>query len=244
MAVSKVRGGELQRWAQTLPEITGVLSITPHYRSRVIELGAIGQGNALMSFPKRFASKGSPSEYTSPNNAALAARTQALLSDQHPVVKGQAPGLQHTTWMPLLHLRPAADVPVVELALPFVSDRELFELGGLLAPLRHDNVMIMCSGNLTHNLATVGTRQGVAPWAAAFDEWVLRTLDDGDYDAIVDWRRAAPRPYLAHPDDGGHFDVLLIGLGAALAAGTPKSLRFPIDGFEFGTLSKRAIELR
>ncbi|MEM6989164.1 MAG: class III extradiol ring-cleavage dioxygenase [Myxococcota bacterium] len=192
---------------------------------------------------RRFQSKGAPTEYRSPDNAALHRRAEALLANDHAVKHGSPGGLQHTTWMPLLHLRPQADVPVVELALPFVTDRELFELGRTLAPLRDEGVMLLCSGSLTHNLATLGQGDGVAPWAQQFDEWVLRTIDDGDYDALIDWRRAAPHAFIAHPDDGGHYDVLLIGLGAATATAKPVA-RYPVSGFEMGTLAKRGIELR
>ena len=244
LAVDPIRGPELRAWGQEWPAIRGILSITPHYRAPRIELGAIGPGVALRTYPRRFLPDVGELRYPSPTNETLASRVKDVLQRaSHDPASSDRRGLDHTTWMPLLHLQPAAAVPVLEIALPFVADRELFELGRALSPLRYESVVLLASGNLTHNLAMLGTGDAVAPWAREFDSWVAATLARGDLDALVDWRRAAPTPYLAHPDDGGHFDVLLVALGYAAASGNLASVRFPVEGFEEGSLSKRCVEI-
>lgn len=242
LATSRRRGDVLAGWGRSLPRPRGIVTMTPHVRSVGVALGAVGRGHALMSFPRRFASsRVLEMDYPSPPNDELAARVEELLTGRRAVTRGEQRGLDHTSWMPLSHLAPEAHAPVLELAMPFASDRELFELGGDLAPLRREGVLIVASGNLTHNLAAMGGSD-TAPWARNFDAWVARRLADGDVEALVAWRRAAPRAYVAHPDDGGHYDVLLFALGAAVGGGDAPEASFPHTGFE-GSLSERCVEL-
>lgn len=242
LGTDPVRGAALAAWGRALPRPTGVVALTPHYRSvGHAEIGAVGPGRALASFPRAFAAHAGPVVYASPDNTALARKVEEAV----PGIARSADrrGFDHTVWMPLKHLRPAADLPVVEVALPFAPDPELFALGRALAPLRRQGVLLLCSGNVVHNLAMIGDPRPPVPWARRFDEWIAESLETHALDRIVDWRRAAPEPYLAHPDDGGHLDVLLVGLGAYAAFGATGAVRFPEVGFDPGSLSKRAIEL-
>ena len=188
-------------------------------------------------------------DYPSPDNAALAGTVRDLLAPLEPTVDAERAGFDHTSWMPLHHMLPKADVPVVEIALPFAREAELFALGKRLAPLRHEGVLILASGNATHNLASISVEPAAtappAKWAAEFDAWLAKTLGTRDVAALLDWRARGPSAWLAHPDDGGHYRVLLVALGAAVGGGsTFESARFPVEGFETPTLSKRCIELR
>lgn len=241
LAVSRERGGELRAWGAALEPPRGVLAVTPHVRSRGLALSAIGPGRALISFPRQFLPNADRFRYATPDNAALVERVAGLLEPRGPVARGRA-GLNHTVWQPMMHLRPQADVPIVELALPFgTTDAELFAIGQALAPLRDEGVWILCSGNLTHNLGQMRVGGALPDYARRFDEWTAGRLEALDFGAVVDWRNVAPNPYLAHPDDGGHFDVLLVGLGAA--ADGARRVTFPVEGWEAGGLSKRSVQI-
>jgi len=249
LVVDPVRGPELRAWGVSLPQPRGVVVLTPHYRARGLSLGHVGQGRGLYSFPESMRSSVPAGlDYPSPDNTALAATVRDLLAPLEPTVDAARAGFDHTTWMPLHHMLPKADVPVVEIALPFAQEAELFALGRRLAPLRHEGVLILASGNATHNLASISGEAAAnaspAQWAADFDAWLAKTLAAKDVAALLDWRARAPSAWLAHPDDGGHYRVLLVALGAAVGGGsTFESVRFPIEGFETPTLSKRCIEL-
>lgn len=94
---------------------------------------------------------------------------------------------------------------------------------------------------MTHNLAAMDFVSPPPHWASEFDAWAAETIAGTQVDALVDWRHKAPAVDLAHPDDGGHFRVLLLALGAALGTGAPR-VTFPITGFE-ATMSKRCVQL-
>ncbi len=236
------RLAELRGWGARLTKPSGILAMTPHYGSRRLELGSTGRGFAMYDLPdaiKRRVPQGL--DYATPPSVALAERVDALLGAGTRLARGDRPGFDHTTWMPLRCLFPDADVPVLEVAYPYVPEVEAFALGRRLAPLRDEGVLFVASGGMTHNLAAMDLEADAPTWAREFDTWATERITALDVDALVDWRARAPAANLAHPDDGGHYRVLLVALGAALAAGAA-SVTFPVTGFE-ATMSKRSVEL-
>jgi 4,5-DOPA dioxygenase extradiol len=243
IVIDAARKAELSVWGAALPRPRGIVVLTPHYRARGHQIGHVGKGHAQYDFPARFRAGIPDLEYATPPNDALAGRTKALLGDVS--FARDRPGFDHTSWMPLILMFPGADIPVVEVAMPFALEPELFALGRSLAPLRDEGVLILASGSLTHNLASadLSGSTSVPPWAAQFDEWVKKTLLARDVASLLDWR-SAPSATLSHPDDGGHYRVMLVALGAAVGSGSSfSSARFPAEGFELGSVSKRCIEL-
>jgi 4,5-DOPA dioxygenase extradiol len=62
----------------------------------------------------------------------------------------------HGVWMPLLHMYPEADIPVIEISLPIEMNAEqIYKIGQVLAPLREQQILLIGSGSITHNLSEV-----------------------------------------------------------------------------------------
>jgi 4,5-DOPA dioxygenase extradiol len=221
--------------------------MTPHFASRRLQLGSTRQGFAMYNLPgplKRQLPQ--DLEYATPPSAMLADAVEARVKGAYEVTRvPDRRGFDHTTWIPLRNLYPKADVPVLELGYPYLSDQGLFDLGRKLAPLRDDGYVFFASGGVTHNLAAVdfsAKAQVVPAWSKEFDAWAAEALEHRALDALVDWRHKAPAAELAHPDDGAHFRVLLVALGIASAAGGPARTTFPVVGYEMG-MSTRCIEI-
>uniref|UniRef100_A0A0D3EWZ6 Extradiol ring-cleavage dioxygenase class III enzyme subunit B domain-containing protein n=1 Tax=Oryza barthii TaxID=65489 RepID=A0A0D3EWZ6_9ORYZ len=93
-----------------------------------------------------------------------------------------------------------------------------YDLGRALAPLRDDGVLILGSGNATHNLscmAPVAEGTPVPRWEAEFDGWLQEALlAGGRHDDVKQYEEKAPHGKMAHPSPD-HFLPLHVALGAA-----------------------------
>lgn len=180
-------------------------------------------------------------EYPAPGDPALARRAVSLVGEQRAALRGDW-GLDHGTWSVLLHAYPAADVPVVQLSIDGrLPPAEHLAIGRRLAPLRDEGVLLLGSGNVTHNLRLAFTamrtgERSTPDWARRFDADVARAVADHDHAFLV----RAPESddgRLSHPTPD-HYLPLLYVAGAS-QPGEP--VGFPIEGFDLGSLSMRSI---
>ena len=150
-------------------------------------------------------------------------------------------GLDHGAYVPLVAMYPEADVPVLQISMPALVPKELFDLGRALAPLRGEGVVVFGSGFLTHNMA-YAFRPGIPSWAREFDEWVRDALSRFDVDALLDFQKRAPEAQTALPT-WEHYAPVLVAAGAASAATGQPRVTFPIEGFWMeGAFTKRSVQ--
>lgn len=177
-------------------------------------------------------------QYPAPGDPALAARAAELLvaagfsASVHPTWPRD-----HGAWNPLLLMYPEATIPVIQLSVqPGRDARHHYALGRALTPLTHEGVMILGSGNLTHNLREAframqhaSRHDAETPaWVSAFAEWVAARVAAQEIDALLDWQRAAPHARENHPTPE-HFLPFFVALGAAGDAATPTRLHDAVD---------------
>lgn len=119
----------------------------------------------------------------------------------------------HGVWAPLKHLYPEADVPIVQISLPQHYDSvACYQLGAQLAKLRDEQIMIIGSGNITHNLQAMRWDADSIDHASKdFKLWLLQQLKI-DIPAALDWQQY-PRFRDVHPSDE-HLLPLFFALGA------------------------------
>ena len=93
-------------------------------------------------------------EYPAPGSPEFANKALALLSV--PANEDSAWGLDHGTWCVLHAMYPKADIPVFQISInQNASPQTHFSIGRSLAPLRGEDVLILGSGNIVHNLSMV-----------------------------------------------------------------------------------------
>jgi len=144
-------------------------------------------------------------------------------------------GLDHGTWSVLAHLRPDADIPVVQLSINALKPLDYhFELGTKLAALRERGISIIGSGNVVHNLGRIAWNQPDAgfDWAQRFDEAAVAQLKADPAGVLKlaehpDYAAAVPTP--------DHFIPLLYVAGVAAASGEP--MEPLVRGHALGSLS-------
>ena len=240
LAIDPGKGGDLARWSRALPKPRAILALSAHWEDAPASAGTTRVQDLMYDF-YGFPEELYQIEYPSPGAPDLVRRIGALMGEE---VTRHDRALDHGVWVPLLHMAPQADVPVLQLSLPSREGPEaLFELGRKLAPLRDEGVFILGSGNVVHNLRRLSWHDpdGTAPpaWASEFDGWVREVINQGDFDALVDYRHKSPGLRIAHPTEE-HFQPLLVAAGAASVRRDPVS--YPVEGFEYGSISRRCVQ--
>ena len=230
---------QLAAWAQALPRPKSILMVSAHWEEAPATLSAVETVPLVYDF-SGFDEKYYRIQYRSPGAPELATRVRARLADARIPSALARRGLDHGAWVPLIPMYPAADVPVLQLSLPTLEPRPLFELGRALAALRDEGVLVVGSGFLTHNLRAMdwsGAAQAPS-WAAEFDAWTAEALRKRDVDTLLDYRARAPGVRQSLPTHE-HFVPLFVTLGAAAQEEIP---RFPIEGWFLGSLTKRSVQ--
>ena len=216
-------GPALTQWGQSLraqfPGLRGVVIMSPHWMARSPQVMTGPQPATWHDFG------GFPPElyqlqYPASGAPALAQEVLTLLQAAGVAAQGDAARpFDHGAWVPLMHLFPEADVPVVQLALPVgAGPVQVHALGAALRPLAQQGVLLVGTGSMTHNLAEFmggGDGEGASdPYVQAFSRWVEDAVQRHDVPALLSYRELAPHARRAHPTDE-HFLPLFFALGAA-----------------------------
>lgn len=234
---------QLRDWGRSLRRPSAILMVSAHWEQRPIALSASQTQVPLVydfyGFPDRYYLV----TYSAPAAPELADEVTRLINEAgHQVDRDETRGLDHGAYVPLKEMFPAADVPVLQLSMPTLDPRTLFQIGTLLAPLRDQDVLIVGSGFTTHNLSWVnfGMLSDYLPGkpSAEFDAWAAATVADSDLESLFDFLDVAPHGREAHPRTE-HFAPLFVAMGAAVGADGKLNSRSVIDGFWYG-LSKRS----
>ncbi len=148
-------------------------------------------------------------------------------------------GLDHGAWTVLRHMYPDANVPVVQMSLDMnLSAREHFERGKALDFLRDENVLILASGNIVHNLTVIDPREDHAyPWALHADAKMAHHLVQNNVEPLFDYGSLGQEMDLATPTPD-HYWPLLYTLGVKR---DDDMLSFPVMGISHGSMSMRSV---
>lgn len=184
-------------------------------------------------------------QYPAPGAPEAAKAIAGLLRDPQtgapPAVDESEWGLDHGAWSVLGPMFPAADMPVVQLGMPYERPAsEHFALGRQLAALRDFGVLIVASGNIVHNLRALRPEAGINAtytWANAFDGWVAQAVQQEDWSSLTAFGQWGEIAQLAQPTHD-HYLPLLYAAGT-VQAGDP--LRFFNTGFQMAGISMRSM---
>ena len=218
-------GPALHTWAQALRQrfaVRAVVILSPHWEAAAPTVMATAKpttwhdfgGFAPALYALQYPAEGSPAVAREVQTLLGRAGIAAALDDARP--------LDHGAWVPLMHLFPLADIPVVQVALPRgFGTTDMYAYGAALRSLRDSGVLVVGSGSMTHNLGEFfGGNVFTAPYVDTFSRWVESALVRGDIQALLAYRTTAPQALRAHPTED-HFLPLFFALGAAGDAARP-----------------------
>ena len=211
-------GARLREIGPALDAVRAVLVVSPHWQTRDLVVSAAPQPETLHDFGG-FPEPLYALRYPAPGAPQVAQEVADTLSAAGwPVTIDAHRGLDHGAWVPLLHLRPQADLPVLQLSMPFSLDAAAaLALGQALRPLRDMGIAIAGSGSMTHNLGEFrGPGLPEQPYVRAFAQWMHERVITRDLQALADYRSLAPSAARAHPSDE-HLLPLQVAVGATSA---------------------------
>jgi 4,5-DOPA dioxygenase extradiol len=231
-------------WAtigKSIPRPRAIVSVSAHWYLPAMLVTAMSQPRTIHDFG------GFPRElyqvqYRAPGALEVANRVQELLAPL-PIELDQSWGLDHGTWSVLVHVYPEADVPVIQLSIDETQPAAFhFELGKRLAPLRDEQILIMGSGNIVHNLHTYAWgRHTPEPydWAVRFEETAKQLMVDGEFGALVDYESLGRDAVLSIPTPD-HYLPLLYVLGTKRDEDV---ITVPVNGVDGGSVSMLTVQV-
>lgn len=229
----------LARVGKDLPRPRAIVCVSAHWLTRGTWITAASTQRAIHDFGG-FDEALYRLRYEPPGDPDLARDLAARLADFGAQTAADR-GLDHGAWTALMPMFPDADVPTVQLSIDRAADAAgCLRIGAALASLRDEGVLLVGSGNVTHNLAHAfaSMQRGdpaVPAWAARFDEAVAQALRERDTAALAALWPSADG-LLAHPTPD-HFWPLLYAYGAS---DERDDCAFVVEGFDLGSLSMRS----
>ncbi len=200
--------------AGTIQRPSAVLCISAHWET-------YGTYVTSMKYPRTIHDFGGfPQElyeiqYPAPGDPGLAARTRDIIKNG--ITLDNNWGLDHGTWSVIRHFYPHADIPVIQLSLNYnKTPRQHFEMAQEMRKLRDQNVLVIGSGNMVHNLSKISWDKIDEPgfgydWAIEANDRMKEFILSGDYASLMNYKDQGTAFDLAIPSPE-HFLPLLYTL--------------------------------
>lgn len=197
-----------QAVARRVPRPAAILCISAHWETQGAWVTATEHPPTIhdfYGFPKVLFDV----RYPAPGSPRLARRIAELVTDER-VQADPARGLDHGAWSVLVAMYPAADVPVAQLSMDTSRPGSRhYAIGRQLAKLRDEEVLVLASGNMVHNLGLFSFRDSrPLAWAERCDSDLRRRIAAAEHDALMDHERLGADMRLAVPTPEHYYPLL------------------------------------
>lgn len=229
----------LTELGQALPRPKAVVMVSAHWRSRGTQVLNVNEPKMIYDmggFPKELYEI----VYPSPGSESVSAEVQRLVAPLGGELTTEW-GLDHGAWSVLVHLYPKADVPIVMLSLDKKArTSDHFKVGQALAPLRDQGILIVGSGNITHNLGDMDWDGHTKPfaWAEEFDGAIKKALDGRDLDTLLHFKGIPEKLHRHALPTLEHYHPLIYALAASHEN---DRVSYPFEEMQNGSLSMRSV---
>ncbi|MCW8444820.1 4,5-DOPA dioxygenase extradiol [Fluoribacter gormanii] len=206
----------LQALGNKIPQPTAIVCISAHWLTKgtwVTHMLNPRTIHDFYCFPKKLFNIA----YPAPGSPETAERIRTIVTRTSIKLDDEQWGLDHGTWSVVRHIYPRADIPIVQLSIDIEQPEEFhYQIGQQLQLLREQNILIVSSGNLVHNLSKISWERKSTPydWAVEFDEWFKEKLMARDFAALITHYRDTIAGKLSVPTPDHYYPLLYI-LGAA-----------------------------
>jgi 4,5-DOPA dioxygenase extradiol len=230
----------LKKMAAELPKPKAVLVVSAHWLTKGTFITSNVEPRQIYDF------YGFPEDLYKikyvPSGLPSLAKNIENNSKVKPVVSTESWGLDHAAWAVLVHMYPNADVPVLELSIDMNQPPAYhFELGQMLGKLREQEILVIGSGNLVHNLRNISFDENAIPfdWALGADEELKKLISHEQIEALLSFPVSSTIGKLAAPTTDHYYPMLYV-LGMKRAN---ESITYTFEGFQNGSISMRCFKI-
>ena len=223
---------------KALPKPNAVICISAHWVTRGTLVTAMDKPRTIYDFygfpPQMYEIR-----YDAPGAPDLAEQVRRIIKNTE--VKPDLDwGLDHGTWTVLKCMFPEADVPVIQMSLDAnIEAQKHYDISRQLKELRDEDVLIIGSGNIVHNLRMARFDDSAYGWAVDFDQRIANWISQNDHDPIIHYEKGDQAAALAI-NSAEHYIPLLYTL-ALKDENEPVS--FFADKVMGGSISMRSVRI-
>lgn len=206
--------------AQRFPKPRAIVMVSAHWVTEGVKVMSNAQPRTIHDFGRGFPQALFDVQYPAPGDPELA-RTIVDKLTAFGAELDDSWGLDHGAWSVVRHMYPNADVPIVQVSLDIRRPAAAHhQIARALADLRDDNVLIMGSGNIVHNLPAFfrAPSPDPQPWVQTYDADIVSGI--ANHHAKVVNYVGQPDAEIAAPD-WEHFTPVIYALGAQHDDETP-----------------------
>jgi 4,5-DOPA dioxygenase extradiol len=199
--------------AARFPRPRAIVCVSAHWVREGVRVMSNAQPRTIHDFGRGFPQELFDRQYPAPGRPELASAIVEKLT-AFGARLDDSWGLDHGAWSVLKHMYPEADVPVVQVSLDIRRPpSEHYAIARKIAELRDDNVLLLASGNIVHNLPAFfrAPSPHPQPWVMQFDDLIVSSVE-GDHGAALNYA-TQPDAAIAAPD-WEHYMPVVYALGA------------------------------
>lgn len=227
-------GKLLATLGNSLPRPDAILVVSAHWDTPLATVSNTVKPETIHDF-RGFPKTLYDIQYPANGSPILTRKTARLLENADISIQHENRGLDHGAWVPLRLMFPEADIPVAQLSIQSAEQQRIhaqslpapsahYALGQAISALQDDNIMILCSGAITHNLSDFFSTQidvEALDYVSKFADWMGDKIALNDIEALINYRTQSEYGLLAHPSED-HILPLFVALGA----GRGKPIRY------------------
>ena len=225
--------------AESIPTPKAIVCISAHWLTQGSFVTAMQNPRTIHDFG-RIDDRLFDIEYKAPGSPELAHEIAKTLTDLH-VEEDHRWGFDHGCWCVARCMYPEANIPMLQFSIDYHKGAQYqYDLAQHLVFLRKKGVLILCSGNIVHNLGQLKfPENSTYDWAIEFDAVSQKLIENRDHQSLVHYQKLGAAAQLAIPTPD-HYYPLLYALGLQ----SPKdTVSFPVDGISYGSTSMRSVLL-
>ncbi len=181
-------------------------------------------------------------QYAAPGSPEYAVVTRELIAGNTNInVEDGVWGFDHGNWSVMKWLFPNADIPVFQLSIDYNKPLNWhYDLAKELTALREKGVLIIGSGNVTHNLGNFLMDPDAEPvdWALEYDLITKKAIESLDHEKLINSQNLGSVARIAHPEPS-HWIPMMYALG--LQKKDDDVYHFH-ESIQHGTFSMRSIK--